>query len=482
MNKNLESNEVSGSQEFADISDGQNESTNDLLKITVKKGNNLKPIAIVLGVSALTFLGIMAISQHNSKKEITIPKTNLVKVAKVLQRTMPVEIKAIGIVQSSVNVSITSLASGQITRVYFQKGQEVKKGQLLFALDSRTQESSLRQAQATVLKDQYLIQQAQATMAKDQSGQKQAMANLAKDSAQAKYALVQSNRYNSLYKGGAVTLDQAQQYTANAESLSATVEADHQAVKNAQELIKVDLAQIGNALATKKNDEAALQNAKVLLTYTKIHSPIDGKAGNILIYPGNIVQANGTSPLVTINKIHPIQVVFSIPEANLSLVQKYIKQGKLKVKVTFPGEPESFQGVLSFINNAVDNSTGTLQLIGDFQNKDGHLFPGQFVNTTLTLTQEPNSIVVPTQAVQNGPKGQFVFLVGPDNMTVKNLPVTISSAINGLSVVASGGLKPGNKVVIDGQANLINGSKIKIKENSHDLTIKTSQRHKKMQV
>ena len=148
----------------------------------------------------------------------------------------------------------------------------------------------------------------------------------------------------------------------------------------------------------------ALQSSQVQSSYTKIYAPIDGRAGNVLVTEGNVVQANSTNPLVTIAQIRPIQVSFSVPESNLPEIQKHTENGKLKVSVTFAGSNTPTQGTLSFVNNTVDNTTGTIQLIGDFDNAQGNLFPGQFVNTTLTLTQEPNAIVVPAQAVQNGPK------------------------------------------------------------------------------
>jgi len=486
-----------------------------------KRGGLIRLIMLML-LATLGFFVIRAI-WFNKPKTVDKPKPgNLVKVAKVIQKTVPVQIEAIGNVQSSFTVAVTSQATGQITGVYFKKGEEVKKGQLLFTIDPRTQNAAIQQAESIVVKDQALIEQAKttlskdqgaveqaratlskdqgaveqarATLSKDEAGIKQAIANLGKDTATAKYNQAAAERYNSLYKSGAVTLDQAQQYTATNQSSVATLEADQEAIKNAQEVVKGDkvaitnaeqvvksdliaisnaqqvvkgdIAAIENAVAVKKTDQAALENVKVLATYTKIYSPIDGKAGNILIYPGNVVQANGTNPLVTIAKIRPIQVSFPIPEANLPLVQKYASNGKLKVDVTFAGSNKHSQGILTFLNNTVDNTTGTIQLIGDFENTDGHLFPGQFVNTTLTLTQKPLATVVPSQAVQNGPNGQFVFVVKPKDMTVQNVPVTTSSTTNGLSVIEKGNVTPGEQVVIDGQANLVSGSQIRINKST----------------
>ena len=476
----------------------------------------------LLSLAGLVFLGFKAVENKRTETAADVkPKkqANLVKVATVMQKTVPVQLEAIGNVQSGLTVAITPQATGQIIGVHFKKGQEVKKGQLLFTLDSRVQNAAIQQAQsvllkdqaqieqaratlakdkgqieqakATLAKDQGQVEQAKATLAKDQAQVEQAKATLAKDEAQAKYAQAQSERYQELYKTGAVTLDQTQQFTANAKSSEATLRSDRQAIlnaeavvqgdkvaisnaqevvksdiiaiSNAQEVVKGDLAAIQNAQAIKKSDQAALENTKVQSSYTKIYSPIEGRAGNILINQGNVVQANSSNPLVTIARIRPIQVAFSIPEDKLASVQKYITNGKLKVDVAFSGNQNHAQGILTFVNNTVDNSTGTIQLIGDFNNTEGRLFPGQFVNTTLTLTQKPNAIVVPSQAVQNGPNGQFVFVVDTEQMTVENVPVKTSSTIDGGSVIEKGEVKPGAQVVIDGQANLVSGSPIRLR-------------------
>ena len=469
-----------------------------------KRNKNLISLLFLLGFSLLGFWAIRTISSNNKNKKERPPKANLVKVATATEQSVPIQLEAIGNVQSDLVVSVTPQATGQITGVYFKKGQKVKKGQLLFTLDPRIQDASLAQARgviskdqasidqarATLAKDQGQVEQARATLVKDESAVKQAIAILNKDTAQSRYNHSASERYNSLYKSGAVTLDQAQQYASTAQSSSATLVADQEAITsarqivktdrsgitnaqevvkgdvvaiaNAQAVVKGDMAAIANAQAVKKTDQGALDNIQVQLSYTKIYSPIDGKAGNILINLGNVVQANSNSPLVTIAKIRPIQVSFSIPEGKLPMVRKYMNQGKLKVDISFANDKQYAQGFLTFINNTIDNSSGTVQLIGDFENKEGHLFPGQFVNTTLTLAQNPNAIVVPSQAVQIGPKGQFVFLVDSEQMTVENIPVTASEAINGLSVIEKGEIEEGDKVVIDGQANLVSGDKVKI--------------------
>jgi multidrug efflux system membrane fusion protein len=459
-----------------------------------------KIILVILGVILLAGVVIYGIhagaakTDKTGKSDRNKQQVTPVTVAMVTQKTVPIQLQAIGTVQSRITASITPQVSGLIVGVYFKKGQEVKKGQLLFALDDRSEIAAIQQAEGTVAKDQAQVQQnratlsrdvgavdqARATLIKDIASVRQAQATVVKDQAQVNFAQGQSDRYGVLYKKGAISLDTAQQYVENIQTAKATLQADREAIANVQAVLKSDQvalinagavvkgdeAAIANAQAVVRSDQAALESAKVQLSYTKIYAPVNGLAGNILVTQGNVVQANSTTPLLTITQIHPIEVAFSIPETNLPQLQKYMQNGKLTVDVTFPnsqGHPTP--GVLTFVNNTVDTTTGTIQLIGDFDNVQGPLFPGQFVNATLTLTEEPNATVVPSQAVENGPNGQFVFVVKPD-MTVENVPVTISSSINGLDVVQKGP-QPGDKVVTDGQANLVSGGKIRIKTASN---------------
>ncbi len=394
---------------------------------------------------------------RNARQQVTP-----VRVATASQKTVPVQISAIGNVQANSTVSVTPQASGRITGVFFQKGQDVKKGQLLFTLDDRTQLAAISQAQSVVAKDQAQVQQAQATLNKDLGAVRQAQAVLAKDQATAQFAQAQQTRYNNLYRQGAISQDQAQQYTANSKVSQATLQSDQDAINNAQAVVEGDKAAIQNAQAVVNADQAAVENAQVQLSYTKIYAPIDGRTGDILVTPGNVVQAGSSNALVAIAKIRPIQVSFSVPESNLAEIQKHMDNGKLKVSVTFAGNNTPIQGTLGFVNNTVDPNTGTIQLIGNFDNSDGKLYPGQFVNTTLTLAEEPNATVVPAQAVQNGPNGQFVFVVNPEDSTVSNVPVVASSTIEGLDVIQKG-VNPGDQVVTDGQANLVDGSQVRVK-------------------
>jgi membrane fusion protein, multidrug efflux system len=499
----------------------------------------------VLGIGALGFLGIRNFSTSSVPKQKLDKKLKItpVLVATAIQKTVPVQINAIGTVQSGLSVSVTPQVSGRINGVFFKKGQVIKKGQLLFTLDQQPQTATIQQAQGVILKvqqaqatmdkdtgliataqatlakdlqaieqakstldkDTGLITLAQATLAKDQGLIRQAKAVLAKDIAQSKYAQGQSQRYGNLFKQGAVSQDQAQQYSSNGQVAIANIQADTEAIRNAEAVVQGDLAAIKNAQAVVRGDRAAilntqavvqgdrvaienakavvrgdqaairnaqagmgsdqgvLKNAQVQLGYTKIYAPIDGRVGNILVQVGNVAQAGGNTPLATIVQVNPIQVSFAVPASNLAEVQKRMQGGKLPVDIKLADtDSKSISGMLSFVNNTVDNTTGTIQLIGDFNNTDGKLYPGQYVNATLTLSETPNAIVVPSQAVQNGPNGQFVFVVKPD-MTVTNTPVVATSAADGLNAIKTG-LKAGDKVVTDGQANLVDGAQVKVKE------------------
>ena len=228
--------------------------------------------------------------------------------------------------------------------------------------------------------------------------------------------------------------DQYDQLRANADALAAAVQAD----------------------------KANVENSRLQLAYCTIRSPIDGRVGSVLINKGNVIKANDLV-MVTINKVMPIYVTFSVPEQNLSDIKKYMAAGSLNVEAVIPGdEKRPAQGVLTFVNNAVDTTTGTIQLKGTFENKDKKLWPGQFVNVSVTLTTQRNAVVMPSAALQAGQQGQYVFVVKPD-FTVESRPVTVARTYGDLTVVAQG-LKAGEKVVTDGQLQLIPGTRVELKE------------------
>ena len=189
---------------------------------------------------------------------------------------------------------------------------------------------------------------------------------------------------------------------------------------------------------------------------------MNGRTGSLIVHEGNLVKANDTPVLVVINQIQPIYVTFSVPEQQLPEIRKYMAAGKLEVEAIIPNdEKRPARGVITFIDNAVDSATGTIRLKGTFANEDGRLWPGQFVNVVLTLTTQPNAIVIPSQAIQTGQQGQYVFVIKPD-LTVESRPLVVSRTFDGEAVIEKG-LQPGERVVTDGQLRLVPGVKVEVK-------------------
>ncbi|MGH7353787.1 MAG: efflux RND transporter periplasmic adaptor subunit [Candidatus Rokuibacteriota bacterium] len=359
-----------------------------------------------------------------------------VAVAKVEQKTMPLQIQAIGTVEAYAVVAVRAQVGGELSRVHVKEGQDVKKGELLFTIDPRSLEATLAQAQATLAKDQVAVQQARA--------------NLARDQAQSRNAEVQAQRYADLFKRELVAQADYDQFKTNAEALAATVQADEAAVRSAEQLVRAD--------------EATVESAKVQLGYTTIRSPLDGRAGSLMLNQGNIVRATGTndSTLLTINQIRPIYVSFTVPQQQLPAVKRYMAAEKLEVKAVPAGDPRPAKGVVTFVDNTVDVTTGTIRLKATFVNDEGRLWPGQFANVTLILATEPDAIVVPAQAVQSGQQGAFyVFVVKPDS-TVDLRPVVVARTQGSETVIAKG-LEKGEAVVTDGQPRLTAGAKVEVR-------------------
>jgi multidrug efflux system membrane fusion protein len=360
-------------------------------------------------LAALAF--VPACSQNGARGDVEQPFVSMavpVTVATVGLKTVPVELRGIGNVEAYSTVSVKSQVEGQLERVYFREGQDVKKGDLLFTIDSRPFEAALRQAEA----------------------------NLARDQAQEKNARAQADRSAKLFESGIISNDQFDQVRTNFDALQAAVRAD----------------------------QAAVENSRIQLGYCSIRSPIEGRTGNLMVHEGNVVKANDTA-LVVINQISPLYVDFSVPEQFLPEIKKYQARGKLKVEAIVPHEearPE--QGVLTFVNNTVDSATGTILLKGTFPNLEKRLWPGQFVNVVLALTAMHDAVAVPSQAVQTGQQGQYAFVVKPD-LTVDLRPVATGETIGGETVIEKG-LQPGEKVVTDGQLLLRPGAKVEVKKSS----------------
>lgn len=383
----------------------------------------------------LTFAGCTTKGSPVTKREGGVPVT----VATVIQKDVPLQIEVIGNVEAYSTIAVKAQVGGALTQVHFREGEYVKSGDLLFTIDPRPLNAMLNQAEANLAKDEAALGQAQA--------------NLVRDIAQQKYAHSQADRYARLFQSGIVSKDQSEQMGSNADSLAASVSADEAAVRSAR--------------ATVGASKATVENARVQLEYTTIRSPLDGRTGNIMMKQGNVVAAN-TVDLTTINQVEPIYVTFSVPEAQLTPIKRYMADAKLPVIATPQADTDvEERGVLTFVDNMVDSSTGMIKLKGTFPNTDHRLWPGVFVRVTLRLTTQPHALVVPNQAVQTGQEGAFVFVVKPDR-TVESRPVTLGSRVD-QSIVIESGLQSGDTVVTEGQLRLAPGSKVQVRETSGKL-------------
>lgn len=357
-----------------------------------------------------------------------------VTIAKVAQRDVPVEIQVIGNVEAYTIITIRAQVGGQLVKVGFTEGDYIKKGDLLFQIDPRPYEAALQQTQANLERDKANLAQSRAMLQRDMSQQE--------------YNTTQATRYAQLAKEGVLSKEQSDQVRTTANIGVHSVDADK--------------AAISSLTAQMSATEAAIETAKVTLGYTKIYAPIDGRTGNLLTKQGSVIQAN-SQDLVTINAVQPIYVTFSVPEAQLGNVKKYMALGKLQVSAQPQDDPAGKEiGTLTFIDNSVDTTTGTIKLKGTFPNVQRKLWPGEFVRVTLKLTTMQNALVVPNQAIQTGQDGQFVFVVN-DKMTVASRPVTTTLRIDQDIVIASG-LQSGETVVTEGQLRLAPNSKVVVRD------------------
>lgn len=382
-----------------------------------------------------------------------------VAIAVAEDREVPLQITAVGTVQAYTTVAVKSQVAGQVTRVHFAEGQNVERGDLLFTIDPRPLEATVRQMEANVAKDQAQLRQAEAALGQRRAEVTQALAALDRDVAQLDMARVQEQRYRQLLDRELIAREQYDQVRTTLVAIQATVQADHAAVENARASVRSGEAIIENARAAIKAGEATVETARLQLAYTTIRAPIDGRTGNLLGQAGNIVKGNDDAPLVVIAQVRPIYVSFGVPEHYLADIRRFLAAGRLSVEAR-PAGPATSLGSVTFVNNTVDPATGTIQLKATFANGDNALWPGQFVDTTLTLTTE-RAIVVPARAVQPGQKGTFVFVVRPD-LTVESRLVEAGRRVGG-DVVIRHGLTAGERVVTDGQLRLVPGGRVEIK-------------------
>ncbi len=376
------------------------------------------------------------------------------------QRLVPVQVTTVGNVQAYTTVGVKSQVAGQIQQVHFTEGHEVKRGDLLFTIDQRPLQAALRQAEANVVKDRAQLRQMEAAVAQRQAEVTQSLANLERDVAQLDNARVQEKRYASLVQQELVAREQYDQVRTALAALQATVAADRAAVENSRASARAAEAMVDNGRAAIQADEALVETARLQLAYTSIRAPMDGRTGNLLVQGGNVVKSNEDNPLVVIAQIRPIYVSFSVPEPHLTAIKKYRDAGALKVEAVLDGGRRTIVGAVTFMNNTVDPTTGTIQLKATFPNADSALWPGQFVDVALTLTSE-QAVLVPTQAVQAGQHGSFVFVVKPDS-TVESRPVKVGRRLP-RELVIEQGVTAGERVVTDGQLRLVPGARVDVK-------------------
>ena len=359
---------------------------------------------LVVAIGLLTYFG--AEIRANERKTPKGPPAVPVTVAPVTQQLVPFRIQGIGNVEAFSTVALKARADGQIIEVGFKEGEEVRKGQVLFKIDPRPFEAAMRQAEANALRDAAASEQARS----------------------------QERRYQDLLDKNFVSKEAYAQIRTNATTAEAIAKASR----------------------------AALDSAKLNLEYCTIISPIEGYAGKIQIQLGNLVKANDVNPLVVINQVHPIYVNFAVPEQRLAEVREYMAVNSLSVQALTPGSDRAAAptGVLIFVDNAVDPSTGTIKLRARFANKENTLWPGQFVGVSVRLFEQPDAIVIPSAAVQTGPEGQYVYVVGKD-MVADVRKIEVQRTEDDHTIVARG-LAKGEQVVTRGQLRLGPKSRVQI--------------------
>ncbi len=361
----------------------------------------LATLSIVFGLAACSPSKNPDPAADGGRKSPVVP----VVVATVEQKEVPVQLMAIGNVRAKSTVAVKARVSGQIAKVHFNEGQDVKEGDVLISIDPAPFEVLLAQSKA----------------------------RLAQATTQADIAKKQADRYTNLSVSGGVSREEVDNFKSSAEAARSNTEAAAASVK-----------------------EAELQ-----LSYCTVTSPITGRAGRRVVDAGNVVKADETD-LVVVNQLRPIEVIFSVPEQHFTDIQSYMSKGQLKVSITPTGsEAKSINGVLSFVDNAIKQATGTLEVKATMPNEDLALWPGQYGEIALTLTTEPNAIVVPATAVQTGQNGQYVFVVKADK-TAELREVELERTLGTMAIIRKG-LKKDEVVVIDGQLRLVAGSKVEIK-------------------
>jgi membrane fusion protein, multidrug efflux system len=390
----------------------------------------------------MVFILVLLIAGCSDNKAAPVPRqvqAAPVFVSKAVLKSVPIEVPAVGHVEAYSTVVVKAQIGGELTAVDFTEGTDVKRGDRLFVIDPRPYQAQVAQAEATLTRDKAQLQAVQA--------------NLARDQAQEQYAQAQARRYSELSQQGVLAKDSAEQTDAQAKAAVEAVRADRATIETTQASIAVD--------------QAALDRARLELEYCTIRSPIDGRTGHLMVKQGNVVKANDVD-LVTINQVHPIYVTFTVSETDFPLVRTHMAAGDVSVEASLQGDSAIEKGKLSFVENTVDSTTGTIRLKAIFDNAGTKLWPGEFVRVIVHLNASADSIVIPATAVQTGQDGKFVFVVKPD-MTVESRPVLTGRTIQ-RDVVIEKGIRDGESVVTSGQLRLVPGSRVEIKSDASPAT------------
>jgi multidrug efflux system membrane fusion protein len=377
-----------------------------------------------------TLLGLVACSSGGPKGPAFAMGPVSVRAVSATSSSVPLDLSAIGNVEALSTVDVKSRVAGQVKSVHFQEGQDVRAGDILFEIDQTPFLDAIHEAEANLARDIALTAQAKANVVKDQAVLKNAQA--------------QADRAQALEKEGIFSKEQTQTVVATSESNQATLAADRAAVTSSEAAVRAD--------------EARLGDAQLQLSYTTIRAPISGRTGAIQIRPGNLVKENDAT-LVTLLQTQPIYVSFSVPQQQLPEIRRYNAGHPLEV-IALPGGEAQEKGKLNFIDNAVDLNTGTIKLKAVFANPKHRLWPGQFVNVKAQLAIEQNQVVVPTQTVETGPNGKYVWVMASDS-SVSMRPVNVLRGWGDKSVIGSG-LKAGEMVITEGQMRLAPGAKVHV--------------------
>jgi len=403
----------------------------------MSRRSSLPPAVAYLAVAAALLLSTCAReaagdAKKGGKKGDSVPVT----IARVTTRNVPIELQVMGNVEAFSTVVIKARVTGVIEKVHFIEGDFVRKGDRLFTIDPAQFQTALSQAEANLNRDRALLEQARA--------------NLSRDQAQLKFLTAQAARFANLQKEGVISRDQAEQQQASADVVAQGVAAGRAAISSAEAAVQAG--------------EASVKTARIMLGYTNVVSPVEGRTGTLVAKEGNLAAANVTE-LISISQVQPIYVSFAVPESQLPLIKEAMARGRLPVQAAppdFPDKPES--GALTFIDSSIDVNTGTIRLKGTFANPIRHLWPGQFVRVTVGLGTRSDAMLVPNQAVQNGQDGSFVYRVKPDQ-SVEMAKIVTAGRVNEDMVVASG-LAPEDTIVTEGQLRLAPGMKIRLRDDS----------------